>query len=257
MNAADPVIERPSALLSLTEAHRAVIEITSLNLSRRRLQKIAPLGDGHAVMVLPGFMGDDGYNAAMRRFLAGINYSVHGWGLGRNLGPRGGVLEGLQNRIHELCERHSGPVSLVGHSLGGIFARELAREFPDKVRQVISLGSPFGRGRMAASVPARLFTALNPTEDLPIDQDTIHEAPPVPTTAIYSKGDGIVNWQTTVQRSGHDRSQNIQVRGSHCGMTLNPAIWYLVAERLAIHPDDWRPFQRVKWRNLFYPSADL
>ena len=79
----------------------------------------------------------------------------------------------------------------------------------------------------------------------------------MPTTAIYSKGDGIVNWQTTVQRSGHDRSQNIQVRGSHCGMTLNPAIWYLVAERLAIHPDDWRPFQRVKWRNLFYPSADL
>ena len=257
MNAPEPIIERPSALLSLTEAHRAVIEIVSLNLSRRRLRKISPLGDGHAVMVLPGFMGDDGYNAAMRRFLSGINYSVHGWGLGRNLGPRGGVLEGLQDRIHELYERHSGPVSLVGHSLGGIFARELAREFPDKVRQVISLGSPFGRGRMTASVPARLFTALNPSEDLPIDQDMIHEAPPVPTTAIYSKGDGIVNWQTTVQQDGHSRSQNIQVRGSHCGMTLNPVIWFLVAERLATHPDEWRPFQRVKWRNLFYPSADL
>ena len=79
MNVPEPIIDRPSALLSLTEAHRAVIEIASLNLSRGRLRKISPLGDGHPVMVLPGFMGDDGYNAAMRRFLSGINYSVHGW----------------------------------------------------------------------------------------------------------------------------------------------------------------------------------
>ena len=96
MNALEPVIERPSALLSLTEAHRAMLEIFSLNLSHKRLRKIAPLGDGHPVMVLPGFLGDDGYNAAMRRFLGGLNYTVHGWGLGRNLGPRGGVIEGLE-----------------------------------------------------------------------------------------------------------------------------------------------------------------
>lgn len=249
------MIPPPGALLSLTEAHRAVVEILSLNLSRKHLRKIAPLGDGHPVMVLPGFMGDDGYNAAMRRFLTGLNYTVHGWGLGRNLGPRDGVLDGLRERIHEINERHSRPLSLVGHSLGGIFARELAREYPAMVRQVISLGSPFGRGRMSASVPARLFTALNPPQELPVDQDLLHEAPPVPLTAIYSKGDGIVNWQTTLQHDGHDRSQNIQVRGSHCGMTLNPVIWFLVAERLATHPDRWRPFQRSSWRNLFYPDA--
>ena len=256
MAVSEPVVSPPSALLSLTEAHRAVLEIISLGLSRKRLRKIAPLGDGHPVMVLPGFMGDDGYNASMRRFLGGLNYTVYGWGLGRNLGPRGGVLEGLQERIHELYERHDAPISLVGHSLGGIFARELAREFPDKVRQVISLGSPFGRGRMTASVPARLFSALNPPQHLPIDQDLLHQAPPVPTTSIYSKGDGIVHWQTTLQHDGHQRSQNIQVRGSHCGMTLNPAIWYLVADRLATHPDQWRPFERGNWRSLVYPAGE-
>ena len=134
-------------------------------------------------------------------------------------------------------------------------ARELAKEFPDKVRQVISLGSPFGRGRMGASIPARLFTALNPPADLPVDQDVIHFPPPVPTTAIYSKGDGIVHWRTTLHEEPHPRTQSIQVFGSHCGMTLNPLIWFLSAERLAVPAGEWRPFERLQWRRLFYPSS--
>jgi pimeloyl-ACP methyl ester carboxylesterase len=251
----EPYIPPPSMLLALTEAHRAVVEIFSLNISRRILRKLAPQGDGHPVMVLPGFLGGDGYNSALRRYLTGLNYAVHGWGMGRNLGPREGVLEGLEERIHYLAERYEGPVSLVGHSLGGIFARELAREFPDKVRQVISLGSPFGEGRMSGSIPARLFSALNPPDDLPIDQQLLHHAPSVPTTAIYSKGDGIVNWRTTLQKGGHEQTQNIRVRGSHCGMTLNPSIWFLIAERLATPAGQWQPFERRSWRHLFYPRA--
>ncbi len=252
----EPFVPPPSAVLALTEAHRAFAEILTLNVTRNRLMKLAPRGDGHPVMVLPGFLGGDGYNSALRRFLTSLNYAVHGWGLGRNLGPREGVLEQLRDRVVYLSDRYEGPVSLVGHSLGGIFARELAREFPERVRQVISLGSPFGEGRMTGSIPARLFTALNPPEELPVDQDILHEAPPVPTTAIYSRGDGIVNWQTTVQQGGHTRTQSIQVRGSHCGMTLNPSIWYLVAERLSLPADGWRPFERRSWRNFFYPRTE-
>jgi pimeloyl-ACP methyl ester carboxylesterase len=253
----DPYVPPPSLLLALTEAHRAALEILCLGVTRRTLNKIAPRGDGHAVMVLPGFMGGDGYNSAFRRFLSGINYAVHGWGMGRNLGPREGVLEGLEKSLHDLAERSAGPVSLVGHSLGGIFARELARVYPEKVRQVISLGSPFGEGRMTASIPARLFTALNPPDQLPIDQDTLPFAPPVPTTAIFSKGDGIVNWQTTYQHDGHHaQTQSIRVRGSHCGMTHNPSIWLLVAECLAMDPEHWQPFERHSWRSLVYPTVN-
>jgi pimeloyl-ACP methyl ester carboxylesterase len=256
IGAMEPYVPPPSALLALTEAHRALAEIITLNISRRRLASMAPNGDGHPVMVLPGFLGGDGYNTSLRRFLTRLDYAVHGWGMGRNLGPREGVLEGLQERIHYLSERYEGRVSLVGHSLGGIFARELAREFPDRVRQVISLGSPFGEGRMTGSIPARLFTALNPPEELPINQDVLPHPPPVPTTAIYSKGDGIVNWQTTLQVDGHPRTQSIQVRGSHCGMTLNPAIWFLVAERLSLGEGEWRPFARSSWQRLLYPACD-
>lgn len=251
----EPYVPPPSALLALTEAHRALADIITLNVSRRRIAQVAPRGDGHPVMILPGFMGADGYNTAMRRFLTRLDYAVHGWGLGRNLGPRDDVLEKLQARIHYLSDRYEKPVSLVGHSLGGIFAREMAREFPERIRQVISLGSPFGRGRMTGSIPARLFNALNPPEELPIDQDELHHAPPVPTTAIYSKGDGIVNWLTTLQVDGHALTQSIQVRGSHCGMTLNPAIWFLVAERLSLGPGEWRPFERTRWQQWFYPSC--
>ncbi|MCB1706620.1 MAG: alpha/beta hydrolase [Halioglobus sp.] len=245
----------PSLLLALSEAHRAALEVMLLGVSRRTLKRIAPRGDGHAVMVLPGFMGGDGYNNTFRRFLGGLDYTVHGWGMGRNLGPREGVLEALEFKLRDLADRYGGPVSLVGHSLGGIFARELARAHPDLVRQVISLGSPFGEGRMTASIPARLFTALNPPEKLPIDEDVLSHPPPVPTTAIYSKYDGIVNWRTTLQVKGHARTQSIAVRSSHCGMTLNPAVWLLVAECLACDPEQWRPFQRGSWRSLVYPAA--
>tara|TARA_R110000823_G_scaffold132777_6_gene261263 strand:+ start:3376 stop:4152 length:777 start_codon:yes stop_codon:yes gene_type:complete len=247
----------PSLLLALTEAQRALVEIFSLSLTRRTLDRVAPRGDGHGVMVLPGFLGSDGYNAALRRFLSRLEYGVHGWGMGQNLGPREGVLEGLEGRLKALAERYGGPISLVGHSLGGIFARELARRYPESVRQVISMGSPFGEGRMTASIPARLFNALNPPDEIPVAVDLLSCAPPVPTTAIYSKGDGIVNWETTCQRNGHPRTQSIQVRGSHCGMTLNPSIWFLIAERLATPVDEWRPFERSRWRSLLYPEAQL
>ncbi len=250
-------IPPPSLLLALSEAHRAAVEIVLMGVSRRTVKKMAPRGDGHAVMVLPGFMGGDGYNSTFRRFLGGLGYVVHGWGMGRNLGPRDGVLEALEEKLHDLAGRYEGPVSLVGHSLGGIFAREMARLYPDKVRQVISLGSPFGEGRMTASIPARLFTALNPPDKLPIDQDMLSHAPPVPTTAIYSRYDGIVNWRTTYQQDGHEKTQSIEVRSSHCGMTFNPAVWLLVAECLANDPASWRPFERSSWRSLVYPKVHL
>lgn len=245
----------PPAWLALTEFQRVVVEVVSLSTVRGLLADL-PAGDGHPVMVLPGFLGSDGYNSALRRFLTERGYAVHGWGLGTNLGPRGNTTEKLMARLEFLHARYGQPLSLIGHSLGGIFARELAREHPDLVRQVISLGSPFGRGRSSGSYPARLFDALNPAEEIPIELDELHWAPPVPTTAVYSKGDGIVNWRTAVQSNDFARGamQNIQVRGSHCGMTLNPVVWFIIADRLRQPADDWRPYTTGSLARLLIPK---
>lgn len=247
----------PPAWLALTEPQRVALEVVSLATLRQLLDRL-PAGDGQPVMVLPGFLASDGYNAALRRFLRRLGYRAHGWGQGTNLGPRDHALDRLQQRLHSLADRYGQPLSLIGHSLGGIFARELARDMPDLVRQVISLGSPFGRGRHSGSYPARLFEALNPTEELPVALDDLHWSPPVPTTAIYSRGDGIVNWRTAVQSPDfcHGVSESIRVRGSHCGMTLNPTVWYIIADRLRQDGDTWRPFEVAGLARVLIPRHD-
>jgi pimeloyl-ACP methyl ester carboxylesterase len=243
----------PSIGLAVTEAHRALAEFASLMYTRRFLERL-PRGDGHGVILLPGFLGDDGYNAPLRRHLNKIGYHAVGWAQGRNLGPRGDLLERTLEYVQDLARETGGKVSLVGHSLGGIYARELAKEAADDVRQVISLGSPFGEGRDTGAYPRRLFSTLNPDEDITIEQHALTEPPPMPTTAVFSKEDGVVNWLTCYQEGRHEHVQNIQVWGSHCGMTINPMVWFLLAERLAQPEDNWRPFRSNTWRRLFYPK---
>jgi pimeloyl-ACP methyl ester carboxylesterase len=251
-----PLVPPPAIALALTEGHRAVGEFAALALARRWLNKM-PTGDGHGVMVLPGFMGDDGYNAPLRKYLDSLNYVASGWGQGRNLGPRGDLLERVVERMAELVEETGGKITLIGHSLGGIYARELAKEAPDLVRQTISLGSPFGEGRDTGSYPRRLFSLLNPDEEITVDQNELNDPPPVPTTAVFSRADGIVNWRTAYQSGEHSQVQNIEVWGSHCGLTLNPTVWFLLAERLRQTEANWQPFERRAWRALFYPQTNV
>ena len=247
------MIAPPAMGLALTEAGRAAAEFGSLMMSRRWLARM-PAGDGHGVVIIPGFMGDDGYNAPLRRYLAKLGYQSSGWEQGRNLGPRGDLLERAVEHILKQAQLTGGKVTLIGHSLGGIYARELAKEIPESVRQVISLGSPFGEGRHTGSYPSRLFSIMNPDEEVTIEQHLLTEPPPVPTTAVFSKGDGVCNWVTCYQHGRYDNAQNIQVWGSHCGLTINPMVWFLLAERLAQAEDGWAPFRSSSWARMFYPG---
>ena len=253
-------IKPPSALLALTELPRAIAEWGSLAWSAGALMASAPRGDGHPVLVLPGFMTSDSSTRVLRRFLRMLGYDAHTWNLGRNLGTRaiGQQGEKLIERLREIHEQTGQKVSLVGWSLGGVMARLLARKAPDAVRQVITLGSPFAGSPKSTNV-WRLYELMSGSRiDDPNHRAHLAEVaarPSVPCTAIYSKDDGVVAWQTCREDEGAT-SENIEVHGSHCGLGVNPSVLYAVADRLAQKDGAWGRFERKAGTGWIYPAGN-
>ncbi len=233
----------PSIFWTLMEG-RAALEFGSF-LSLRLAMRNLPKGDGHPVLVLPGFVASDVSTRPLRGVLKDLGYAPYGWGLGRNLrfnDAREAEMAALVDRIYDA---HGQKLSIVGWSLGGVFARELAKRAPQKVRSVITLGSPITRHRDYSNA-RRLYDAINgPPEKSRADQlSRLGEAPPAPTTSIFSRTDGVVAWRGSLQRpeTGHDRTENIEVPASHFGLGVNPLVVYLIADRLAQAEDAWKPF---------------
>ena len=196
-----PKIPRPSLRHMITEG-RCILELGAMGVSLPKLMR-APKGDGHPVMVLPGFMASDISTKPLRSFLSRKGYQCNGWGLGRNLGKHivGGeqvLSDELINKVIELSVIHDAKVSLVGWSLGGVLAREVARVIPDCIRQVITLGSPLNGANGSASIVEGIFKLINGdfSEDNPELFNNMLLPPPVPTSAIYSKSDGVVHWKS-------------------------------------------------------------
>jgi predicted alpha/beta hydrolase family esterase len=242
----------PSLVLAAAEFARPSLEVSSLLVSGPFLAG-APKGDGHDVIVLPGFACSRRSTFFLRAFLSALGYRAHDWGLGRNLGARtigasGDRLEAVIDRIGEGGQR---PVSLVGHSLGGVVSRHYALARPERVRQVICVGSPFvGDPR-----------AVNPWVVAAHDRvSTVPAAPPpqhmphpleVPFTAIWSRSDGVVSPSDTNYTAG-ERAEAIEVCSSHCGLIAHPAVFYAVADRLAQSLEQWAPFAPTGWRRLAF-----
>jgi hypothetical protein len=244
----------PSRALLALEA-RALVELGWFWQSLGVLRTVAR-GDGHPVMVLPGFTATDISTAPLRWYLRDRGYAAYGWRLGCNFGLREGVEQRMIRRLRDLHEQSGEKVSLVGWSLGGIYARELARQQPHRVRQVITLGSPFNLSNKANHA-WRLYERLSgQTIDSQPEQMNLLRAPlEVPATAIYSRSDGVVAWQTCIDDENREQTQNIEVPGSHCGLGHNPMVLYVIADRLSQPPDAWKPFDRSGLRKLVYPRS--
>jgi pimeloyl-ACP methyl ester carboxylesterase len=244
-------LRRPSRLLLAAEAPRALGELVSLQAARPLLAG-APRGDGHPVLVLPGLGADDRSTVPLRRFLRGLGYRVHGWRLGANV-PSPDMIGRLRERLARLRAQDPRPMSIVGWSLGGIYAREIARTSPQAVRAVVTLGSPFRRlpGYESNAAPlARALAGLrgmdaartrSPGDDRPL---------PVPSTSVFSRTDGVVPWRACVN-CGSGSHETIEVVGSHVGLGHHPAVLLVVADRLAQPPGDWHPMRiPARWRPL-------
>lgn len=233
-------VRRPNRLLLAAEGPRALGELALMQVARPLLAR-APRGDGHSVLVLPGMAADDRSTVPLRRFLGGLGYDVHGWGLGTNmpspeLGPR------LRERVARLRAGASGPLSLVGWSLGGVYARRIARSAPEAVRLVVTLGSPVRELPGQESHAARLARAAarSAGRDAPRPGWPPEDGPlPVPSTSVFSRTDGVVPWQACVDGAPGPH-ETLEVVGSHCGMGHHPAVLLVVADRLALSPGRWR-----------------
>ena len=220
----------------------------------------APRGDGHAVMVFPGLSANDASTIPLRKYLQSLHYSPWGWEQGFNFGPRAGVLDEAKSKLVRTFKSTGRKVSLIGWSLGGVYARELAKELPDMVRGVITLGTPFAGSHKATNAwrVYRLTSGRNiEREAANYDLST---APPVPTTSIYSRTDGVVAWQGSIQTPGlaNPSTENIEVLASHIGLGVNPSVWWAVANRLAQPEGQWRPFanqDKGRLRGLIYPNV--
>ncbi len=215
-----------------------------------------PRGDGHPVIVLPGLGASDVSTLTLRNFLRDRGYTTYPWLQGLNLGPRAGVLEACRAQLQDVARRHREKVSLVGWSLGGVYARELAKELPAHARCVVTLGTPFA-GHPRATNAWRFFELVSGQSS----QDEtlfgpLRSPPRCPTTSIYSKTDGVVAWQCSLNDDA-PHTENIEVQASHIGMGLNPLALYAVADRLAQDPRQWQRFDVSGGRKWFYKLGQV
>ena len=216
------------------------------------LLRAAPRGDGRPVLVIPGLGGDDASTLPLRWFLRSRGFDAHGCRAGRMTTSSLAPFTAVTARLMELADRH-GPVGLVGVSLGGMFARELARSRPEAVRMIVSLGTPIWRG-VDGHNAARLYRLVRRRTPNPVLFETEDLRPPLdrPATAIYTRTDGFVRWATCLETPGAWR-ENIEVRATHTGLAANPTALFVVADRLAQPDGAWRPFAPPPGARYFVP----
>ncbi|HSL72853.1 MAG TPA: alpha/beta fold hydrolase [Ilumatobacteraceae bacterium] len=213
----------------------------------------APRGRGGRVLVLPGFTAGDVSTAPLRAALRALGHKPSPWGLGLNVGPDDETVRQLLRLLDKLVQQNGGPIDIVGWSLGGIMARLLALHHPDRVRQVISLGSPIHIVDPEANVSdsVRRLSQLAGLQRNRRSHDLTEI--PVPSTVIFSRGDGVVAAASCIQPVG-PTSENIEVRGAHIGLGHNPAVVWAVADRLAQVDGHWEPFVPPSLLRWCYPN---
>jgi pimeloyl-ACP methyl ester carboxylesterase len=220
----------PASGAALLEA-RSLFEFSSLLPALPGLLSL-PRGDGRPVMALPGFAADDTSTWPLRRFLTGMGYRALPWQLGINDDPEAAA-ERLLARLPTL-KLADQPITLIGWSLGGIVARLIAHHAPERVREIITLGTPVEGGPKYTSVGPLYAQRRN--IDLEEFEAHVHEVNArgldVPITVIYSKSDGVVGWQAAIDRY-NPQAKHIEVRSSHIGLGANPTVYRIVANTLA------------------------
>ena len=239
----------PRLIYSLLEG-RAFLEMALLG-PLAPLLASAPRGDGHPVLLVPGFTAGDATMVGLKVFLKSRGYQVETWGFGQNTGFKLKFSHALEQKVRYLHHKYRSKVSIVGWSLGGVYAYYAAHSAPECVRSVISLGSPmrfapenFNTRLLVRAVYRYFAHPMGPVAHLAhVRAKVLKSPPPMPSTCVYSMTDGVVPPQSAYLDATEGEHENIWVPGSHLGLGFNAAVMWIVADRLAQPEGDWRPFR--------------
>lgn len=221
------------SIASVAREATGLLELPKLALELRRLRG-EPRGSGAAVLVFPGFGANDRTTWPLRQFLNGQGHRARGWGLGANVQDVPETLERAGALTQRWAERAGGPISLVGWSLGGYLAREVARDHPHSVRRVVTLGSPVIGGpnyTTVASIAARRGWDVDVIERQVEERKQIPLE--VPVTAVYSRSDGVVSWRACIDSEDNGSIEHVEVDATHLGLGFSADVFRIVARRLA------------------------
>jgi esterase/lipase len=223
-----------------------------------KLNSLLPDGNDEPVLFLPGFIQSDRSLTFLRKSVREKGYFTYGWANGINTGPTEDNIQKIKDRLKYIHDKHGTKVALVGHSLGGVLARELSRDYPHMVSQVITLGSPFGMSaewNKINPIIKNLFQIVHSNNPLVSDEQLMKQLlspPPVPTTSIYTRHDLIVDWKTSINPQDK-RTENIEVDTTHTGMCANQSCYVVILDRLSLSEKNWKPFDKKKYpEELFY-----
>ena len=232
-------IARPPLRMLGVEPLRAMMEYARMSFAR---DIAVARGDGHAVVLFPGLGADEKIMRPLAQFCERLGYECYDWGRGRNAGPRGDPvawLHHLSTHVDAMVPKRHTSMSLIGWSLGGLYAREIAKALHRRVRQVVTLGSPSVRIAESTNVGWLYQLLGGDTRATSHFTKALKVSPPVPTTSIYSRSDGIVAWRSCRLVPG-PVAQNVEVQSSHLGLVWHPDVWRVIADRLAQRPGQWR-----------------
>jgi len=261
---------RPSAWQQILE-WRALLELASLPWCSPLLAA-APRGDGHPVLLLPGFMAGESSLFALKLLLRSRGYAVETWGLGRNVGLHRRHAAALERKVRHMQHAAGRKVSLVGWSLGGMFAMSAAQQASECVRSVLTLGSPVSLDTGGVSSPPAVQALYHLiAHPMGAAVHAIHPGvkelrqrnwPQLPISCLYSLSDGVVPPQEATIDGNPALHENIRVPSSHVGLGFNPIVLWVVADRLALPEGQWRPFAPRgpigwTWRLLTHASVPI
>jgi pimeloyl-ACP methyl ester carboxylesterase len=240
---ASDALERPSLAMLGAEPFRAAMEFAWHSFAT---VGATTTGDGHPVVIFPG-LGADGHSVAtLRGHCRSLGYDAFDWGQGFNTGPQGDFdvwMNTLKSQVVDLLAGHTQPATLIGWSLGGLYAREIGKLMAPRIRQAITIGTPFNSEADHTNVNG-LFGLMSGSASVmdPALSQRLRTPPPLRTTSIYSRSDGVIAWQTCRHNKRSSLVQDIEVEGSHFGLGWNREVLAVVADRLGQQPGPWRRY---------------